>query len=89
MQFIDLAAQQERIKEQIDQNIQNVLRHGKYIMGPEVGLFENRLAEYVEVRHCIGCSSGTDALLIALMAKGIGRVIRSLQHLLRSSLQRK
>lgn len=72
MQFIDLAAQQERIKERIDQNIQNVLKHGKYIMGPEVGELENRLAEYVGVKHCIGCASGTDALLMALMAKGVG-----------------
>jgi len=53
MQFIDLKEQQKRIKDRIDQNIQNVLRHGKYIMGPEVGELENRLAEYVGVKHCI------------------------------------
>ena len=72
MQFIDLAAQQKRIKERIDANIQGVLSHGKYILGPEVGELEERLAEYVGVRHCVGCSSGTDALLMALMAKGVG-----------------
>ena len=72
MQFIDLAAQQARIKEKIDQNIQNVLSHGKYIMGPEIQELEQRLAEFVGVKHCIGCSSGTDALLMALMAKGVG-----------------
>ncbi len=72
MQFIDLAAQQKRIKERIDANIQAVLSHGKYIMGPEVGELEKRLAEYVGVKHCIGCASGTDALLMALMAKGVG-----------------
>jgi UDP-2-acetamido-2-deoxy-ribo-hexuluronate aminotransferase len=72
MKFIDLAAQQERIKDKIDRNIQNVLSHGKYIMGPEVQELEQRLAEFVSVKHCIGCSSGTDALLMALMAKGVG-----------------
>jgi len=72
MQFIDLAAQQARIKDKIDRNIQNVLSHGKYIMGPEVQELEQGLAEFVGVKHCIGCSSGTDALLMALMAKGVG-----------------
>lgn len=72
MQFIDLGAQQERIKARIDANIQKVLAHGKYIMGPEVGELEGRLAQYVGVEHCVGCSSGTDALLMALMAKGVG-----------------
>ena len=72
MQFIDLAAQQKRIKEKIDANIQTVLSHGKYIMGPEVAELEKCLAKYVGVKHCIGCSSGTDALLMALMAKGVG-----------------
>lgn len=72
MQFIDLATQQKRIKEKIDENIQSVLSHGKYIMGPEVGELERRLAEYAGVKHCVGCSSGTDALLMALMTKGVG-----------------
>ena len=49
----------------------DVLAHGKYILGPEVGELEQTLAEYVGVKHCIACASGTDALLIALMALGI------------------
>lgn len=72
MQFIDLKAQQRRIKDQIDRRIADVLKHGQYIMGPEVPELETRLAEYVGSRHCIGLSSGTDALLVALMALGIG-----------------
>lgn len=70
--FIDLQAQQTRIKPQIDAAIQRVLAHGQYIMGPEVYELEERLADYVGVKHCIGVSSGTDSLVIALMALGIG-----------------
>ena len=73
MQFIDLKAQQERIRPQIDVAIKKVLAHGKYIMGPEVFELEERLADYVGVKHCISCSSGTDALLMSLMAQGVGR----------------
>jgi dTDP-4-amino-4,6-dideoxygalactose transaminase len=72
MQFIDLAAQQERIREQIEANIAAVLDHGKYIMGPEIQRLEEKLAQYVGVKHAISCASGTDALLLALMAYGIG-----------------
>jgi len=72
MQFIDLAVQQKRIKDEIDANIAAILEHGKYIMGPEIGILENRLADYVGVKHAIGCASGTDALLMALLAKQIG-----------------
>jgi dTDP-4-amino-4,6-dideoxygalactose transaminase len=72
MQFIDLAAQQRRIKQQIDDRIQRVLAHGKYIMGPEVPELEEKLAGYVGARHALGCASGTDALLLALMAYGVG-----------------
>ncbi len=72
MQFIDLAVQQKRIKSEIDANIAAILDHGKYIMGPELGILENRLADYVGVKHAIGCASGTDALLMALLAKQIG-----------------
>ena len=72
MNFIDLAAQQQRIKGQIDQNIQKVLTHGKYIMGPEIKELESKLAAYVGVKHAIGCASGTDALLMALMAYNVG-----------------
>lgn len=71
MQFIDLAAQQERIRAGIDRRIGRVLDHGKYIMGPEVFELEAALAEYVGVPHCITCASGTDALLMALMALDI------------------
>ena len=72
MQFIDLKAQQKRIKTNIDKRIQSVLNHGKYIMGPEVFELEEKLAEYVGVKNCISCSSGTDALLIPLLAKNFG-----------------
>ena len=72
MQFIDLALQQIRIKDKIDANIAAILDHGKYIMGPEIGILENRLAEYCNVNHAIGCASGTDALLMALLVKQIG-----------------
>ena len=72
MQFIDLAAQQAPIREKIEARIKAVLDHGRYIMGPEVYELEEKLAEYVGVKHCISCSSGTDALLIPLMAQGIG-----------------
>lgn len=72
MEFIDLNAQQARIRQQIESNIRKVLDHGRYILGPEVGELEERLADYVRVSHCIGVSSGTDALLIALMALEIG-----------------
>ena len=72
MQFIDLKAQQDRIRPQIDAAIKRVLDHGSYIMGPEVAELERMLAEYVGVRHAIGCASGTDALLLPLMAYGVG-----------------
>ncbi|MFW6331755.1 MAG: DegT/DnrJ/EryC1/StrS family aminotransferase [Thermodesulfobacteriota bacterium] len=72
MQFIDLAAQQRRIRQTIEKNILTVLDHGKYIMGPEITDLEERLAAYTGVPHAIGCSSGTDALLMALMAYEIG-----------------
>jgi UDP-2-acetamido-2-deoxy-ribo-hexuluronate aminotransferase len=72
MQFIDLFAQQSRIKDKIDANIQTVLSHGKYIMGPEVAELEQRLAGYVGCKHAVGCASGTDALLMALMAMNVG-----------------
>jgi UDP-2-acetamido-2-deoxy-ribo-hexuluronate aminotransferase len=72
MKFIDLAVQQALIKEQIDSAIQRVLVHGKYIQGPEVGELEERLADFVGVKHCITCANGTDALQIALMAIGVG-----------------
>ena len=72
MQFIDLKAQQKLIREKIDRRIKKVLDHGQYIMGPEVDELEERLSSYVNVKHCISCSSGTDALLIPLLAMNIG-----------------
>lgn len=70
--FIDLAAQQQVIRTNIEKNITAVLDHGRYILGPEVAELEGELAGFVGVKHCVGVSNGTDALLMALMAKGIG-----------------
>ncbi len=72
MDFIDLKKQQKQIRKKIEKRIQSVLDHGKYIMGPEVLELEDKLGQYVGIKHCISCSSGTDALLIPLMAKNIG-----------------
>ena len=72
MQFIDLGAQQKRIREKIENNIAAILDHGKYIMGPEVVQLEDELKTYVGVKHAIACASGTDALLLALLAEGVG-----------------
>jgi len=72
MQFIDLAAQQALIKEKIDSNIQKVLAHGQYILGPEVSELEEKLAAFTGAKHCISVANGTDALQIAQMAFGIG-----------------
>ena len=72
MDFIDLAAQQKTIRTHINRNIQKVLKHGQYIMGPEIAELEQKLANYVGVTHTLGCASGTDALLMALMAYDVG-----------------
>ena len=72
MQFIDLAAQQARIKDKIDAGIARVLAHGKYILGPEVQELEEKLANYTGAKYCITVANGTDALQIAQMALGIG-----------------
>ena len=72
MQFIDLKAQQKLIREDLESRISKVLDHGNYILGPEVDEMEHELADYVGVKHCVGVSSGTDTLLIALMALDIG-----------------
>ena len=72
MQFIDLAVQQARIKDKIDANIQKVLSHGQYILGPEVTELEEKLAAFTGAKHCITVANGTDALQIAQMAFGIG-----------------
>jgi UDP-2-acetamido-2-deoxy-ribo-hexuluronate aminotransferase len=72
VEFIDLKVQYALLQENIDARIRAVLGHGRYIMGPEVAELEQRLAKRTGSNHCIACSSGTDALLIALMALGIG-----------------
>lgn len=72
IEFIDLKAQQSRIKAEIDASIQRVLAHGQYILGPEVTELEEKLATYVGAKYCITCANGTDALQIAQMAFGIG-----------------
>ncbi|MCC7410762.1 MAG: DegT/DnrJ/EryC1/StrS aminotransferase family protein [Gammaproteobacteria bacterium] len=71
--FIDLRTQQDRIRPRIDAAIARVLDHGQYIMGPEIGEFERQLASFCGARHAISCASGTDALLLVLMAWGVQR----------------
>ena len=72
MEFIDLKTQYRRIEADVNQRIKNVLEHGQYILGPEVAELEEKLAAYVGARHCIAVASGTEALLIAMMAVGVG-----------------
>lgn len=71
MQFIDLRAQQARIRSQIDARIAAVLDHGNYIMGPEVRELERELAAFSDVGHALGCANGTDALQLAMMALNV------------------
>src|SRR5438128_10599990 len=70
--FIDVAAQRRRLGRTIDDAIARVLDHCQFIMGPEVKAAEAELAAFCGARHAITCASGTDALLLPLMAKGIG-----------------
>lgn len=72
IEFIDLKTQQERIRPRLDAAMARVLDHGQFIMGPEVGELERQLAAFTGARHAITCSSGTDAILMPLMAAGIG-----------------
>lgn len=72
MEFIDLKAQQGPIRERIEQRIRAVLDHGRYVLGPEVEELEEKLAEYVGVRHSVSCANGTDALVLALRALEVG-----------------
>ena len=72
MPFIDLAAQQARIRTNVEARIAAVLNHGHYIMGPEVEELEERLCAFTGAKYCTSCASGTDALLMVLMAWGIG-----------------
>ena len=73
MEFCDLKAQYAVLREKINARIQRVLDHGQFIMGPEVRELEERLEDYTGARHCVTVASGTEALLIAMMALGIGR----------------
>jgi UDP-2-acetamido-2-deoxy-ribo-hexuluronate aminotransferase len=70
--FIDLQSQFARIQPEVEGAMLAVVRSGQFILGPEVVRLEQRLADYVGVKHCISCASGTDALVMALMAKGVG-----------------
>ncbi len=71
--FLDLKAQQARMAAHLRPRLEAVLQHCQFILGPEVAELEARLAAYCGARHCVGVSSGTDALQIAMMAEGIGR----------------
>ena len=71
--FIDVAAQRRRLGGAIDDAIARVLDHCQFILGPEVRALEADLAEFCGARHAITCASGTDALLLVLMAKGDGQ----------------
>lgn len=73
MQFIDLKIQQERIRHKIEMRLKTVLDHGQYIMGPEIIELEQQLCTFTGAKHCLTCSSGTDALIMVLMAWGIGQ----------------
>jgi len=70
--FIDLAAQRERLGDSVERAISAVLNHGQFVLGPEVAELEDRLAAFCGARHCVSCANGTDALLLALRAEGIG-----------------
>ncbi len=70
--FIDVAAQRRRLGSAIDAAVARVLDHCQFILGPEVAAFENELADFCGARHAIACASGTDALTLALRAKGVG-----------------
>src|ERR1700742_3528495 len=70
--FIDVAAQRRRLGDKIDIAVARVLDHCQFILGPEVRALEQALAEFCGARHAVSCASGTDALALVLMAKGIG-----------------
>ena len=70
--FIDVAAQRRRLGRSVDEAIARVLGHCQFILGPEVRAFESALAAFCGARHAVSCASGTDALVLVLMAKGIG-----------------
>lgn len=71
--FIDIRPQTERLRAEIDRRIAAVIDHGQFIMGPEVAELEAALAEFCGCRHAVSCSSGTDAIVLAMLARGVGR----------------
>ena len=71
VEFIDLGRQQRRIRDRLDAALARVLDHGAYIMGPEVGELERRLSAFCGAKHTLSCANGTDALVLALMARGL------------------
>ncbi len=72
IEFIDLGAQRRRIGSRMDEAIRRVIDHGRFILGPEVARLERQLAEFCGAKHVLSCANGTDALGLALMAKGAG-----------------
>jgi UDP-2-acetamido-2-deoxy-ribo-hexuluronate aminotransferase len=72
IEFIDLKAQQHAIRASLERNLHRVMHHGQYILGAEIEEMERKLAAYTGSKHCISCASGTEALLMSLMALGIG-----------------
>jgi dTDP-4-amino-4,6-dideoxygalactose transaminase len=70
--FIDLAAQRAQLGDSVERAISRILQHGQFILGPEVTELERRLEAFSGAQHCVSCANGTDALLLALMAEGIG-----------------
>ena len=71
--FIDLAAQQTHLGDSVEEAISAVLKHGQFVLGPEVAELERQLAAFCGAKHCVSCANGTDALLLALMAEGVGK----------------
>lgn len=72
MNFIDLNAQQDRIRSELDAAIAAVLSHGQYVMGPEIKQFESELAAFSGAAHALGCANGTDAMILPMMTWGLG-----------------
>jgi dTDP-4-amino-4,6-dideoxygalactose transaminase len=72
IQMVDVVGQYKKIKKEIDEAALRVIESGQYILGKEVSEFENEIAQYINVKYAIGCASGTDALMVAMMALGIG-----------------
>ena len=73
IKFLDLESQKYSLGKKIDLNIKKVLSHSSYIMGPEVKELETKLQEYTKAKYCVTCASGTDALILSMMALKIGK----------------